>query len=291
MRYFIAVAEELNFTRAAGRLNMAQPPLSQQIRRLEQELGVTLFFRTKRRVALTDAGRVFLEQAYQITRSVEHAAVLVQRVERGESGRLVVGFLEYMSYTLLPPIMRMFRERFPGVEVVLRPLSNVQQVSALRYGNVDVSLLRPPIDDPEISSELILREPFIVAIPASHPRAGRRTVSINGFANDAFIMYQRDVGPSFFNAIYNFCAQAGFTPKVALEVSHIHAAVGLVGAGIGVALVPRSVRKVTLDNVVYKSLTDKAPTVDVMLAWQRQTSSPLINAFVETCKQSAMTLS
>ena len=270
---------------------MAQPPLSQQIRRLEQELDVVLFFRTKRRVALTEAGRVYLEQAYQITRSLEQAAVLAQRAERGESGRLVVGFLEYTSYTLLPTIMRAFRERFPGVEVVLRPLSNTQQVSALRYGNVDVSLLRPPIDDPEIASELILREPFILAIPASHPRAGRRRVSINDFSEDSFIMYQREVGPSFFNAIYNFCTQAGFTPKVALEVSQINTVIGLVGADIGVAFVPRSVRKIILENVVYKALTDKAPTVDVMLAWQRQVSSPLINAFVETCKQSAMKLS
>lgn len=286
LRYFVAVAEELSFTRAAERLHMAQPPLSQQIRRLEGHLGVTLLHRTKRRVELTDAGRVFLERAYHAIQSVEQATLLAQRAGRGEIGRLVVGFLEYTSYTLIPPILRAFRQRFPEIDVVLRVFPNTQQVAALRSGQVDVSFLRPPIDDPEISSALILREPFILAMPANHSLARQRVVSIKDFADDPFVMYARELGPTFGSEIFSFCGKAGFSPKVALQVSQIHAAVGLVGSGIGVALVPQSVKRVLLDHVVYRPLVERPPDVDVVLAWQQRVPSPIIESFLETCKAS-----
>lgn len=285
LRYFVAVAEELSFTRAAERLHMAQPPLSQQIRRLEQRLGVTLLLRsTKRPVELTDAGRIFLEQARRIIQSVQQATLLAQRAERGEIGGLVVGFLDYTSYTLIPPVLRAFRERFPDVDVVLRMFPNTELLAALRSGQVDVSFLRPPIDDPGISSALILREPFILAIPATHPLAGRRVVSIKDFAKDPFVMYVSGSDRPFHNEIFNFCGNAGFSPKVALEVSQIHAAVGLVGSGIGVALVPQSAKRVHLDDVVYKPLTGQPPEADVVLAWQQRIPSRIIEAFLETCK-------
>lgn len=285
LRYFVAVAEELSFTRAAERLHMAQPPLSQQIRRLEARLGVALFRRTKRRVELTEAGRVFLHQAYQAIHSIEQGTLLAQRAGRGEIGRLAIGFLEYTSYTLIPPILRAFRERFPEVNVVLRLFTNTQQVPALRSGRVDVSFLRPPVDDPEIASTLLSRERFILAMPAIHPLAGKAAVSIKQFANDPFVMYARELGPAFHNEIYGFCAKAGFSPKVALEVSQIHAAAGLVGAGIGVALVPQSAKRVHLDDVVYLPLIERAPNVDVLLAWQEKRSSPLLEAFIQTSRQ------
>lgn len=285
LRYFVAVAEELNFTRAAARLHIAQPPLSQQIRRLEARLGVTLLHRTKRRVELTEAGRVFLHQAYQAIHSIEQGVQLAQRADRGEIGRLAIGFLVYTSYTLLPPILRAFRAQFPEVHVQLRLLTNTQQIPALRSGQIDLSFMRPPVDDPEIASKLISRERFILALPATHPLARKKTVSIKQFANDPFIMYAHELGPVFHNEIFGYCRKAGFAPKVALEVSQINAAVGLVGSGIGVALVPQSAQRLHLDDVVYRPLVERAPNVDVLLAWQGRRPSQLLDAFIETAMQ------
>ena len=281
LRYFVAVAEELSFTRAAARLNMAQPPLSQQIRKLEARLGVTLLRRTKRRVELTEAGRVFLRQSYQAIQSIEQGIVLAQRADRGEIGRLAIGILVYISYTLIPPILREFRAKYPQVHVELRFLTNTLQIAALQSGQVDVCFVRPPIDGPDIASKLISRERFIVAMPASHPLAGKAAVSIKQLKDDPFIMYVRELGPTFFSSLYQFCARAGFSPKVALEVSQINAAVGLVGAGIGVALVPQSMNQLHLDNVVYRPLVERAPNVDVLLAWQAGQPSALLKSFID----------
>lgn len=285
LRYFVAVAEELSFTRAAERLNIAQPPLSQQIRRLEARLGVTLLRRSKRRVELTEAGRVFLRQAYQAIQSLEEGILLAQRADRGEIGRLAVGILVYISYTLIPPILREFRAQFPEVHVELRFLTNTLQIAALLSGQVDVCFVRPPIDNPDIASKLISRERFILAMPATHPLAGKSAVSIKQFKNDPFIMYVRELGPTFCSSLVQFCAKAGFSPKVALEVSQINAAVGLVGAGIGVALVPQSMNQLHFDNVVYRPLIERAPNVDVLLAWQAGRPSELLKSFIEMSTQ------
>jgi len=285
LRYFVAVAEELSFTRAAERLNIAQPPLSQQIRRLEARLGVMLLRRSKRRVELTEAGRVFLRQAYQAIQSLEEGILLAQRADRGEIGRLAVGILVYISYTLIPPILREFRAQFPEVHVELRFLTNTLQIAALLSGQVDVCFVRPPIDNPDIASKLISRERFILAMPATHPLAGKSAVSIKQFKNDPFIMYVRELGPTFCSSLVQFCAKAGFSPKVALEVSQINAAVGLVGAGIGVALVPQSMNQLHFDNVVYRPLIERAPNVDVLLAWQAGRPSELLKSFIEMSTQ------
>ena len=285
LRYFVAVAEELSFTKAAARLNMAQPPLSQQIRKLEVRLGVTLLRRTKRRVELTEAGRVFLRQSYQAIQSIEQGIVLAQRADRGEIGRLAIGILVYISYTLIPPILREFRAKYPGVHVELRFLTNTLQIAALQSGQVDVCFVRPPIDDPDIASKLISRERFVLAMPATHPLAGKAAVSIKQLKNDPFIMYVRELGPTFYSSLYQFCAKAGFSPKVALEVSQINAAVGLVGSGMGVALVPQSMHQLHFDNVVYRPLAERAPNVDVLLAWQAGRPSELLQSFIDMSSQ------
>jgi DNA-binding transcriptional LysR family regulator len=281
LRYFVAVAEELSFTRAAARLNMAQPPLSQQIRKLESQLGVNLFTRTKRRVEITEAGRLLLQQTQQALRAIEQGTVLAQRAGRGELGRLVLGFVEYMSYTVIPPILRAFRERFPEVDLVLRVFTNMQQLIALRSGQIDVSFLRPPADGRDIRSQLLSHEHFVLAMPATHRLAHEAAVSIKQLANDMFIMYPRELGPTFHHEIFRFCERAGFSPKVALEVNRIHTAVGLVSSGIGVALVPGAVKRLHLDNVVYRPFRERAPTIDVLMAWHKERFSPLLQAFLD----------
>lgn len=285
LRYFIAVAEELNFTRAADRLHIAQPPLSQQIRQLEEEVGVTLLHRTKRHVELSEAGQVFLDHARQILRSTEVAAVQARRAQRGEIGRLSVGFFEHMSYTLLPPIFRAYRERFPDVDMDVRWFPVIGQADALRRGDVDISFMRPGTDSEDITTEVLVTEPFVIAVPASHPFATEDSLSLRDCAAERFVMYTPHLAPDFHDMILRMCATAGFTPRVALEVGQVYTCLGLVSSGIGLAFVPSSVQRIHLDHVVYKPLRSRSLPVEVMLGWRTTNTSPLIGAFVETAKE------
>lgn len=284
LRYFIAVAEELSFTRAADRLHIAQPPLSQQIRQLEEELGVVLLHRTKRSVELSGAGQVFLEHARQIMRATEVAAAQTRRAERGEIGRLSVGFFEHTSYTLLPPIFRSYRERFPNVDVSVRWFPVIGQADALRRGEIDIAFMRPVGDFEDITTEELVTEPFVIAVPASHPFATKESLALSDCSAERFIMYTPHLAPDFHNMILRMCAAAGFTPQVALEVGQVYTCLGLVSAGIGLAFVPSSVQRIHLDHVVYKRLRSKSLPVEVMLGWRSRNTSPLIRTFAETAK-------
>lgn len=284
LRYFIAVAEELSFTKAAERLHKAQPPVSQQIRQLEDEMGVTLLNRTRRHVELTEAGRIFLEQARQILRSTESAVVLAQRAQRGEIGRLTVGFFEHMSYTLLPPILRAYRERFPSVEVQLRWFPVIRQAEALRRGDLDIAFMRLVPDLNEVTWETILEEPFVLAIPSGHPLADVETVSLKNCAQEQFIMYMADLAPDFHAMNLRMCASAGFVPKVASEVGQVYTLLGLVSSGAGIGFVPASVQQVHFDRVVYKPIQGKQLMYEVMLGWNQRNPTALMKAFVETAK-------
>jgi len=173
LRYFIAVAEELHFTKAAQRLHIAQPPLSRQIRELEEEMGVTLINRAARQIELTDAGQVFLERARQVLRAADAAVLETQRAQRGETGKLAVGFFEQAAYTLLPPTLHAFHERFPEVDVQLRWFPVVGQLTALMQGEIDIAFVLPVVDLAGVSKALLLKEPFVIAVPGSHPFAQR----------------------------------------------------------------------------------------------------------------------
>jgi|LNAP01.1.fsa_nt_gb DNA-binding transcriptional LysR family regulator len=285
MRYFIAVAEELSFTQAALRLHIAQPPLSQQIRQLEEELGVTLLQRTKRHVQLTDAGQIFYIHAKQILRATDVAALEAQRAERGEIGTLAVGFFEHMSYTLLPPIYRAFCERFPDVEVVLRWFPVVDQADALLRGDVDIAFMRPTSQFDGISTETLLTEPFVLAIPEHHPLASQDSVSLSQCATERFVLYAPKLAPDFHTMIYRLCAEAGFTPNAALEVGQIYACLGLVSSGVGLALVPSSVQRIHLEHLTYRPIQGQTSLVKVMLGWRSSNTSPLLQSFIDTAKE------
>lgn len=284
LRYFIAVAEELSFTKGAERLHKAQPPVSQQIRQLEDEIGVTLLNRTRRHVELTEAGRVFLDQARQILRSTEGAVVQAQRAQRGEIGRLTVGFFEHMSYTLLPPILRAYRDRFPSVDVQLRWFPVISQAEALRRGDLDIAFLRPVPDMNEVTWETILEEPFVLAVPSDHPLASVEAVSLKSCAQEPFVMYKAEMAPDFHAMHLRMCASAGFVPKVASEVGQVYTLLGLVSSGAGIGFVPASVQKVHFDHVAYKPIQGKQMTYEVMLGWSQRNPTPLMTAFVETAK-------
>jgi DNA-binding transcriptional LysR family regulator len=282
LRYFIAVAEELHFTRAARRLHIAQPPLSRQIRELEAELDVTLFNRTMRQVELTDAGQVFLVKARQVLRAAESAVLETQRAERGETGKLAVGFFEQTAYTLLPPILRAFNQRFPEVDVQLRWFPVIGQVEALEQGEVDIAFVRPVGDLSAVSKRLLLTEAFVVAVPASHRFATRDAVSIEECADERIINYTQHLAPDYHAAIMRACALAGFVPKRPLDVGQVYTALGLVSAGVGITFAPASVQRVRFDGLLYKPLRGRPLESVTYLAWLQPAPSILLKAFVET---------
>jgi DNA-binding transcriptional LysR family regulator len=287
LRYFVMLAEELHFGRAARRLAITQPPLSLAIRRLEEELGVTLFARTRRRVALTHAGTTFLEQARFILARTGEAVQLAQAADRGEIGRLAIGYMSASIFTLLPAVLREFAARHPGVRLDLRELTLPQQIAALRAGELHAGFVRPPVTDAELTSELLLEEPLRVALPTGHPLAARSRIRATRLAGEPFVMFQRAPGLVLHDLVLGFCLQQGFTPRVAQEASQTHAVVGLVSAGIGVALVPASAQEIRLRGVEFRPLAEKSPAVGTCLAWRRDDTSPVLRAFAETARRVA----
>ncbi|MBV8031801.1 MAG: LysR family transcriptional regulator [Betaproteobacteria bacterium] len=287
LRYFVTLAEELHFGRAAKRLSMTQPPLSQAISGLERELGVRLFERTRRRVALTHAGAAFLEEARATLARAAKAVELAQRAERGEVGRLAIGYLAATAYSLLPLVLRDFSHGFPGVRLELRELTLPQQLEALRRGDVEVGLLRPPVPDAELEFETILEEPFVVALPASHPLAALKRVPAQRLASEPFVIFPRQPGLVYHDLVMGFCLKNGFTPRVAQEANQTHTVVGIVSAGIGVALVPASAQKMGLAGVAFRPLREATPASRTAVAWRRLDSSPVVKAFLDVTRRVA----
>lgn len=290
LRYFVTLAGELHFGRAAKRLALTQPPLTQAIQKLERELGVRLFERTQRRVALTHAGRAFLEEARHTLARADGAVERARRAGRGEVGRLAVGFLANTAYTLLPLVLRDFASGYPGVTLDLRELTIPQQLEALRRENIDVGLLRPPLADAELASETILEEPFVLALPAAHALCAMRRVPVRRLAGESFVMFPRTAGFVFHDLIMGFCQRAGFAPRVAQEVNQTHAVIGLVSAGLGVALVPASAQKIALAGVAYRPLREATPFAQVSVAWRRADTSPVVAAFLQVARRAARSL-
>jgi DNA-binding transcriptional LysR family regulator len=287
LRYFVTLAEELHFGRAAGRLAITQPPLSLAIRGLENELGVMLFARTRRRVALTHAGATFLEQARAILARASEAVLLAQAAGRGEVGRLSIGYMSASIFTLLPAVLREFAARHPGVRLDLREVTLPQQMAALREGTLHAGFVRPPVTDAELTAETLLEEPLLVALPVGHPLAAARRVRLARLANEAFVTFQRAPGLVLHDLVLGFCLQHGLSPRVTQQASQTHAVVGLVAAGIGVALVPASAQEIRLRGVTFRPLAERSPPVGTCLAWRRDDASPVLKAFVATARRVA----
>jgi DNA-binding transcriptional LysR family regulator len=284
LRYFLAVAQTLNFTKAAEHLHMAQPPLSRQIRELEEELGAELFDRRGKRVTLSSAGMVFADRARRILALADAAVIDSQRAARGEIGHLAVGFFEHIAYTLLPELIREFQQRFPDVSIELRWFTAAEQVNALARGEVDVAFVRAVPADSNLTSTMILREPFVIAIAKDNPLAARRTISIVDCANMRVINYRKDVAPDYHAMINQLCALGGFAPSPLFEMGQIYASLGLVSSGFGIALVPASVQRVHMDNVVYRPLRERHAVSELLLAWTNPSPPAVLTAFVELAR-------
>ncbi|MBD2080006.1 LysR family transcriptional regulator [Leptolyngbya sp. FACHB-17] len=292
LRYFVAVAEELHFNRAADRLNIAQPPLSQQIKHLETELGVELFHRrTKRQVQLTEAGQVLLQATYQILAQLEQAVCDTQRAGRGETGTLTIGFTSSVVYDILPAILFQFRQRFPQVNLVLQELTTTQQEEALQNHRIEVGFCHPPLKDNHLSLEYILQEPLVVALPESHPLATEPAISLHSLADESFILFPRHLGPGLYDQIVSFCEQANFRPNVMQEAIQMQTIIGLISAEMGIALVPASLQSLKRVGVVYKPLesamplAEMAPLVETAIVWRPDHTSSVLREFLQVVRR------
>ena len=288
LRYFVAVADELHFGRAAKKLGIRQPPLSQQIRRLEKDLGVPLFDRNSRRVQLTAAGRTLLPAARQMLAQALAAREAAQHAGRGETGQLALGFVGSATMTLLPAALRRFRATYPTVTLSLREMTTVQQVQALRSGGLDVGLLRPPLplteSDP-IEVEPVGSERLMVALPVGHPLARDRTIAAQLLADEPFVLFPRELGPGLFEQIISYCAQAGFTPRIAQEAVQMQTIVALIAAGLGVSVVPSSVARLRRDDVVYRHLRPATRVIHLASAHRRDNRNPTMVNFLAVTRE------
>jgi DNA-binding transcriptional LysR family regulator len=289
LRYFVAVAEENHFGRAAARLHMTQPPLSQTIQSLEAMLGTPLFARTKRSVALTPAGAALLPEARRILQQAGVLPDLARRAASGESGLLSLSFVSTADYSVLPPLLREFRERYPQVQIDLREATSDVQLDDLMQGRIDAGLLIPPLPDKaktEIDYLTVLSEPLILAAPHGlKALRGKSRVSLKTLADAPLIIFPRRIAPAFHDAILACFRDAGLTPRIGQEAIQMQTIVGLVSAGMGIALVPQSVSNLKRPGVEYKPLTDKTLSVETGLAWRRDNTSPVLRAFLELLRK------
>ncbi len=287
LRYFVAVAEELHFGRAAQRLFMAQPPLSQQVLQLEREIGTSLLERTNRRVQLTAAGQVFLQEARDILARVDQAVLMAQRAARGEAGWLGVGFVASATYDVLPVILRRFRERFPEVELVLLELLGTEQGQALRENRIHVGFARLPADVEGIVLETVVLNTLMVALPATHRLAHQESVDLSELAAEPFIIFPKQPESNYADYIIRLCASAGFTPNIVQKTGEVQTAVSLVDAGIGIAIVPASLQNLRREGVVYRPFTAPAPTIELSMGYCERASSPILPHFLAIARETA----
>jgi DNA-binding transcriptional LysR family regulator len=288
LRYFVAVAEELHFRRAAERLGMAQPPLSQQIKALEQEIGVALLSRTKRRVQLTAAGEVFLSESRKTLEQADQAIHTAQRAARGEIGELVVGFVSSAVYGKVPSIFRTMRTQCPDVSLVLQDLTSEEQVEAMKTYRLDVGLVRPPVFGAEsLAVQVIWREPMVAVLPQTHRLAGHRLIALEELAEEAFLQVPRHEGPGFYDQLIRICAGAGFSPNIVQGARTAPTIVNLIAGGMGISILPASLRSLRRKGVVYRPFRKPEPTTDLAIMWRRDDRSPALRSFLEIVWQMA----
>jgi len=280
LRYFVAVAEELHFRRAAARLHISQPPLSQQIAALEAELGVILLARTRRRVALTAAGAAFLSEARVILAGIEAAAATARAVDSGQEGVLRVSFVGSALLSIVPGVVQRFRVARPRVQIALRERSTAEQLQAVASGDADVGLVRPPVAaDPDLLIELVLRERTIAALPAGHPLASLRRVPLRRLAAEPLVLFPREQAPGYHDLLTSRLAATGTVPRVVQDAPETITIIGLVAAGIGVSPVAASVANLALPGVVYRAMSS-APATELVAVRRAGDDSPLARAFI-----------
>jgi len=286
LRYVVAVADQLHFGRAARQLAIAQPSLSQQIRNLERELEARLFERDTRRVALTEAGQAYVQEARAILARLRDATVLAQRAHRGELGRLSLGFVGFAALDTLPALLGAFQRRYPEVILRLHELSNEEQIKGVLNGTLDAGIVREPASNGRIGCQSVLRDVQVLALPATHRLARQQRIRLRDLRNEPFIVTPRDNGLALYERIVGACVEAGFSPRIVQEAVMTTTVLGLVAAQMGVAIVPSLAVSLRLPAVVCRPLSP-AVVVQTGLIWDTATlaDKPVLQALLATSRE------
>ncbi|WP_416968770.1 LysR family transcriptional regulator [Streptomyces sp. 4F14] len=280
---FVVLAEELHFGHAAARLGIAQPPLSQQIRRLEEKVGHALFTRTPGRITLTPAGAELLPTARRALTDLAEGLAAARAVGSGQAGRLRIGFAASVALTVLPGLLRTFRDRYPGVHLDIHEMTTAPQLAALHDRTIDIGLLRePPADETGLGFRTVLTEPFVAVLPSAHPLAARRTVQLAQLADSPFVLLPRAVGPALHDQIIGLCTEAGFTPQVVQHAVEWQTVCALVETGLGVSLAPASIRRIRLKGVAFRRISPGTARTRVAVAWRENDHNPLVTHLLAT---------
>ena len=276
LRYFVAVADELHFGRAAERLNMSQPPLSQQIRLLERELDTALFDRSTRRVTLTDAGAFLYPEAVRLLAAADGVDRLMDQHRHGQAGTLRVGFVDSAAYEVMPRVLREYRRRWPRVGYELHSMSSDEQVEALRAGQIDLGIGRASADARNVETTLVMHEPLLVAVGASHRLAAAPRASLSDLAAEPIIGFDRRVSPSLHSVLAGMLGAEGVTYDPIIEATEYATILGFVAAGEGVAIVPASVKTFRPPELHYAALEDPSASVPLLLLTRAAEPPPLV---------------
>lgn len=288
IRYFQCVARELNFTKAARILHIAQPPLSRQIKMLEEELGVAVFERLGRGIALTDAGRYFLDQTEKMTQRLEETINATRRIGKNDRIWFGVGFVPSTLYGHMPALIRQLRQLNTQVEIGLVEMTTLQQFEALKSGRIDIGVGRILIKDEEIERLVLTDEPLVIALPITHRLAGRVSVRLTDIMEEPLILYPAKPRPSYADHVLDLFRQKGYSPQIIQEVNELQTAIGLVTATIGIAIVPESVRRLHRDDVVYVNLDEPEFTSPIMLSWRKNDHSAFLEQTIDLFKRTAI---
>nr|WP_319492283.1 LysR substrate-binding domain-containing protein [uncultured Desulfobacter sp.] len=282
LRYFTAVAEELHFGRAAKRMNISQPPLSMQIRNLENELGTRLFNRTSRQVELTTAGEVFLVQVEQILAALDGAVESAKQAGQGNIGRLSVGFIGPAMDAFLPEIIRGFQSRYSGIRLSLTESGTSRQIEDLYAGRIQVGFVRLYRHKPDgLTAQIIRQEQYVLAVPSDHPFARQKKVALSQLKNEPFIMYPRSVQPQLYDTMMACFKNSGFTPNIVQEARTKHTTIALVAAGLGAAVVPSSSKVIGRCGVFFLDIDASLPHIEISMIWRQKDKNPALARFVK----------
>ena len=289
-RYFVAVAEQLHFGRAAARMNVVQAAISQQIKRLEEEIGTELFVRSGSDVRLTEAGRQMLQQCRRLLAQSEQVRRVVKLVGAGEKGRLNFGFVDNSICGLLPPLVRAYRRLYPEVDMTFQTLDRSEQTDALESRRIDLGLLSGPVIEPGLESESFVSSSLIVALPRGHMLAKHASLRLEQLADEPFLLFPPAAQSRFLEVILDACADAGFVPRVAQEATRMHTQLALVQAGFGITLIPRWVARGGSPDIVFRPVICSAPPYELVFAWRRGHSNKAVDRFRECARRLASDL-
>lgn len=276
LRYFVTVAEELNFSRAATKLHMSQPPLSQQIKALEEEMGVVLFLRTRREVKLTDAGKVFLRESRSVLAHLQAAVDTTLKTAKGDIGELRLGMATSAVFHVMPKILERLQAQFPKVNVAVTDMGSRDQIRAVFQEKIDIGIIHEQPHIEELAALPIFTEPFSLAIPSGHAFAARTDIPLGEMRDQAFVTFSREYAPALFDSFIAACGEAGFSPKIAHTARHALTIFQMVSLGLGSAFVPSSFARSAVPGVVYRKLDQVQQRVRICAIWNPKNPSDVV---------------